>query len=431
MGVLISGVEPNSAAAHLGILPGDMLMKINGHDIEDVLDYQFYMTEAELTMSLVRYGKAFSRRLTKQPDEDTGLEFETYLMDRQHSCCNKCIFCFIDQLPKGMRKSLYFKDDDSRLSFLFGNYITLTNLTEHEIERIISMHISPINISVHTTNPALRCKMMNNRFAGESLSVLHRFAQAGIRMHCQLVLCPGINDREELERTMNDLAGLVPMLESVAGVPVGLTKHRMGLTPLRPYSAEEAAAVIRQMKAMGDLMTERHGMRVFYPADEFYLKAKMPLPGDEFYGDYLQLENGVGLITLLKSQFEQALESCTQKPCGSRIILATGIAAAPFIKSLVERAKAEWITLNAEVVPVVNNFFGDTIDVAGLVTGQDLISQLEGKTGDILLIPAVMLRREGDLFLDGISVGQAENSLGMRIIPVQPDGEALMNALLL
>ena len=431
MGVLISGVEPNSRAAHLGILPGDMLMKINGHDIEDVLDYRFYMTEEELQLSLVRSGKAFSHRIHKRLDEDTGLEFETYLMDKQHFCRNKCIFCFIDQLPEGMRDSLYFKDDDSRLSFLFGNYITLTNLTEHETQRIISMHISPINISVHTTNPDLRCKMMNNRFAGESLSVLQRLAQAGIRMHCQLVLCPEINDREELDRTMNDLGQLVPMLESVDGVPVGITRHRQGLTPLRPYTQQEAADVVRKMEAMGDLMMERHGIRVFYPADEFYLKAEIPLPGDEFYGDYLQLENGVGLMALLNSQFDQALEDCTQKPSGSRITLATGTAAAPFIQGLVERAKAKWRMLNAEVVPVVNSFFGDTIDVAGLVIGGDLINQLKGKTGAILLIPTVMLRREGDLFLDGISVEQAESALGVRIIPVQVDGEELVNALLL
>ena len=273
MAVAITGVDKNSHAEQHGICSGDLLLRVNGHDIMDVLDYRFYLTETCLSLVLSRDGKRRLLRIHKAAEEDIGLEFDTYLMDRQHSCRNKCAFCFIDQLPPGMRESLYFKDDDSRLSFLFGNYITLTNLTEHEIERIISMHISPINISVHTTNPELRSRLMGNRFAGKCLSILRRFADAGIPMECQLVLCPGINDGEELKRTMRDLAELAPAVESVAAVPVGLTRYREGLTPLRLFTREEAAEVIRVMEEYGGEMLKKHGTRLFYPADEFYLCA--------------------------------------------------------------------------------------------------------------------------------------------------------------
>jgi putative radical SAM enzyme (TIGR03279 family) len=431
MGVTITGIEGGSAAERQGVLPGDVLLRVNGHKIMDVLDYRFYMTEPRLTLAVSRNDQELTVRLRKQPYEDAGLEFETYLMDQQHACRNKCIFCFIDQLPAGMRESLYFKDDDSRLSFLFGNYITLTNVTEHEIERIISMHISPINVSVHTTNPALRCDMMSNRFAGDRLSVLRRFADAGIKMDCQLVLCPGINDGEELDRTMNDLAALAPAVESVAGVPVGLTKYRAGLYSLSPYTKDEAAQVVRQMESMGDRMMEKHGMRIFCPADEFYLKAELPLPEEEFYGDFSQLENGVGLMTLMKAQFADALDHCGETPRGRRITLATGTAAAPFIRELTELAHKKWAGLNTEVVPIVNNFFGETINVSGLVTGQDLIAQLQEKElGEILLIPSVMLRREGDLFLDDVSVGDVERALNVRVVPVPNDGDEFLNAIL-
>jgi putative radical SAM enzyme (TIGR03279 family) len=397
----------------------------------DVLDYRFYMTEPRLSLDIERDGKIKTVRILKSPDEDAGLEFETYLMDKQHTCRNRCIFCFIDQLPSGMRQTLYFKDDDSRMSFLFGNYITLTNLTEHEIERIIKMHISPINISVHTTNPELRCSMMTNRFAGERLSALRRFADAGIRINCQLVLCPGINDGQELDRTMKDIAELAPAVESVAGVPVGLTRYREGLYPLRSYTRDEAAAVIDQMESMGEGMLKKYGRRIFYPADEFYLKAGRPLPDEEFYGDFSQLENGVGLMTLLESQFAEALENCRNTPRGSHITLATGTAAQSFIRNLVERARQRWNRINVEVVAIENNLFGDTINVAGLVTGHDLIDQLKDRRlGNILLIPSVMLRREGDLFLDDVSVGDVEAALDIQVIPVPNDGESLLNALM-
>lgn len=432
MGVTIAGVAAGSPAARHGLRAGDELLRINGHEIEDVLDYRFYMKEAVLSLTLSRKGKKLLLRLHKRPEEEPGLEFATYLMDSQHSCRNQCIFCFIDQLPPGMRESLYFKDDDSRLSFLFGNYITLTNLSEHEIARIIAMHISPINVSVHTTNPELRCRMMHNRFAGSCLDTLKRFAAAGIKLECQLVLCPGVNDGAELERTMNDLAALAPAVESVAAVPVGLTKHRQGLPPLRTYTRQEAAAVVAQVEAFGDRMLAVHGSRIFYPADEFYLQAGLPVPEDEdYYGDFSQLENGVGMTALLKSQFREALAACTKSPKGSRLTLATGAAALPLMQELVEQARARWPEIRAEVLAVRNDFFGETITVAGLVTGGDLIRQLRGRTGEILVIPEVMLRHEGDVFLDDVSRQDVEKALGVRLVACPVEGEALLGALLL
>jgi putative radical SAM enzyme (TIGR03279 family) len=431
MSVVISGVKSDSLAERLGIQPGDVLVSVNGHKIMDVLDYKFYMTDTQLNIEIMRGNNKNTVKLLKQPYDDIGLEFETYLMDKQHSCKNKCIFCFIDQLPKGMRKTLYFKDDDSRLSFLFGNYITLTNITEHEVERIISMHISPINISVHTTNPELRCAMMNNRFAGEQLSILRRFADAGIKMNCQIVLCPGINDGVELDRTLSDLSELVPAVQSVAGVPVGLTKYREGLHILRTYTKREAAEVIRQMEIMGEKMLKQHGIRVFYPADEFYLKAELPLRDEEFYDDFAQLENGVGMMTLFKTQFKEELEFCEEQPKGSCITIATGTAAKPFISDLVKMAYNKWDNLNIEVVPIVNRFLGETINVAGLITGRDLIEQLKPQVnGGILLIPSVMLRREGDLFLDDISLDDVATALNVQVMPVPVVGSDFLNALL-
>lgn len=434
MGVTITGITAGSPAARKDIRAGDELLTMNGQPIEDVLDYRFYMNEPVLSLVLSREGKKRVLRLHKGTEEDPGLEFATYLMDSQHSCRNQCVFCFIDQLPPGMRQSLYFKDDDSRLSFLFGNYITLTNLSEHEIERIIAMHISPINVSVHTTNPELRCQMMHNRFAGRCLEILQRFARAGIRMECQLVLCPGINDGAELARSMEDLSALVPAVESVAAVPVGLTKHREGLPALRMFTREEAAAVVRQMEAFGDRMLEQYGNRIFYPADEFYLQAGLPVPEDEaFYGEFSQLENGVGMAALLKSQFRRALDEREGTPAGSPLHFATGMAALPLIEELVALARKKWPSLRAEVHGVRNDFFGETITVAGLVTGGDLIRQLRDRVqpGEILVIPDVMLRHEGDVFLDDVSREDVERELSVRLVVTPVDGDALADALLL
>lgn len=433
MAVRITQVQDGSLAQKKKILAGDKLISMNGHTVQDVLDYRFYLTETRLELELEdAQGKTRIVRLKKDEYDDIGLEFESYLMDKQHSCRNKCIFCFIDQLPPGMRDSLYFKDDDSRLSFLFGNYITLTNLSAHEVDRIIAMHISPINISVHTTNPALRCRMMGNRFAGDSLSILNRFAQAGIHIECQLVLCPGVNDGEELLHTMQDLASLRPAVESVAAVPVGLTRYREGLSPLRPFTADEAAAVIDMIEEFGGRLYKETGNRLFYPADEFYIKAGRPIPDIAFYGELSQLENGVGLVALLKEQFREALDITEGEPKGHHITLATGVAAAPFMQSLIDEACKKWHNLQVDVVAIRNVFFGETIDVAGLVTGGDLIKQLKGRanSGSTVLIPDVMLRHDGDRFLDDVTPQQVEEELQVTLKVLPVDGDALVEALL-
>lgn len=428
MAVTVMAVAAGSPCARKGIRAGDILLKINGHDITDGLDYRYYATDDTLQMAF-RSGDGTRTRVITVSGE-TGLEFATYLMDEQRRCRNNCVFCFIDQMPAGLRDSLYFKDDDSRLSFLFGNYITLTNLTEREVQRMIDMHISPVNVSVHTTNPDLRCRMMGNRFAGKALELLPRFAQAGLAINCQLVLCPGWNDGAELERSLADLAKLLPSLCSVAAVPVGLTKYREGLTPLRLFTKEEAAAVIDTMTAFGDRLLQETGERIVYPSDEFYLIAERPLPPPAFYGDYPQLENGVGTLTLMKDEFYEALDVCDAVPCAKKTLIATGTAAGDFMTALIDAAKAHMGTLDVTVVPVVNHFFGETITVAGLVTGGDLISQLRGTAADRLLIPDVMLRHEGDCFLDDVTLGEVEEALGMPVIPVPSSGHALLSALI-
>lgn len=432
MAVPIDGVTPGSPAARAKIAAGDTLVAINGRPIEDVLDYRFYIPDTRLKLTILSGGKQRTVRLKKAEFEEIGLEFSTYLMDEQHSCRNKCIFCFIDQLPPGMRDTLYFKDDDSRLSFLFGNYITLTNLTEHEVSRIIEMHISPINISVHTTNPELRCRMMHNRFAGDCLSILHRFVEAGLTVQCQLVLVPGYNDGEELERSLRDLAALGPAVESVATVPVGLTKYREGLEPIRGFTPEESRRVVAQITAAGDRMLEKTGRRVFFPADEWYIKGDLPIPEGDFYEEYPQLENGVGMIALQRDQFREALADKLAEgaqPTALRYIVATGMAAQQALTALVTEAQAAFPALRAQVRAIRNDFFGPQITVAGLVTGGDLMAQLAGETADVLLLPSCMLRQEGDLFLDDVPWQQVEDTLHMqvRILP-ETDGGALLDA---
>ncbi|HJB50597.1 MAG TPA: DUF512 domain-containing protein [Candidatus Anaeromassilibacillus stercoravium] len=430
MPVKILAVEPGGPASHAGVRPGETLLSINGNEICDILDYRFYETDRHLSIVL-RDGAGAERtvQIRKGQYESIGLEFETYLMDQQHSCTNRCIFCFIDQLPKGLRKSLYFKDDDSRLSFLFGNYVTLTNLKEREVDRIIKMHISPINISVHTTNPELRVKMMGNRFAGKSLDILYRFAKAGIKLNCQIVLCRDINDGEELDRTLKDLTSLWPSVQSVAVVPLGLTKYRQGLYPLTGYDSETARAVVRQLERWGDRCEQKYGQRICYAADEFYLKAQLPIPPAPFYGDFDQLENGVGLMASLKQEFLDVLEDFVPPVSARKVTLATGVAAHPFLDTLLDELRQRCHNLTCNVVPIVNDFFGDTITVAGLVTGGDLLKQLRGRElGDALLLPDVMLRREGDIFLDDVSLEELSEALQIQIITVPNDGYALLDA---
>ena len=423
MGVKISGVERHSPAAKAGLQVGETLLQIDSNEIEDVLDYRFYMTAERLTLLIQSPdGEKRRVRIRKGEYEDLGLDFETYLMDEQRSCRNKCVFCFIDQMPPGMRETLYFKDDDARMSFLYGNYITLTNLSEHDIERTIRMKISPINISVHTTNPELRCRMMNNRFAGKALDIMQRLANAGIAMNAQLVLCPGLNDGEELKRSLRDLLKLAPTLKTISCVPVGLTKYRDNLYPLRPYTKDEAAATIDLIDSFGDQALEAFGDRICYASDEFYLLAGRKLPAPAFYGDFNQLENGVGMLTLQRQQFEMALEDFEPDDKPRSLSVVTGLAAAPQIKELVSLAEKRWPGLHCTVYPVVNDFFGHNITVAGLITGRDMIAQLKGKDlGERLLFPDVMLRFHTDVFLDDITQSQIEDELGVLMVPVQAD----------
>lgn len=433
MAVTISGIRKHSPAYRHGIRAGERLISLNGNQIMDVLDYRFYQLNTALTLELESpQGERRTVSLKKPEYEEIGLEFETYLMDRQHSCKNKCVFCFIDQLPKGLRKSLYFKDDDSRLSFLFGNYVTLTNLTEHEISRIIKMHISPMNISVHTTNPELRVKMMKNPHAGEALSIIRRFAEAGIKINCQIVLCPGYNDGEELKRTLNDLESLCPQVQAVAIVPVGITRYRENLPEMRPFTKKTAGETTDLIESFGENCLRKHGTRVAYPGDEFYLKAERPLPPAGFYEDFSMLENGVGLLPLLMDEFTSALEEERESEINKRkITIATGIAPREYIRGLFNDAVKKFPQVSGRVVPIVNRFFGETITVSGLVTGTDLIEQLSSlDLGEELLIPACMLRREGDLFLDDVSLQDVEAALKVPVRPVPNDGYAFLDAIL-
>ena len=432
MSVIIKSVDSKSPAEKAGLKAGDTLISINKNDIMDVLDYRFYQNNAKLKIEYIDdKGKIKHKRIKKQDYEELGLNFETYLMDKQHSCLNKCVFCFIDQLPKGMRDSLYFKDDDSRLSFLFGNYITLTNITEHEIERIIKMHISPINISVHTTNPELRVKMMKNKNAGKVLSVIKRFNDSGIKINCQLVLCPGYNDGEELKRTLSDLTEL-QNAECIAAVPVGLTKYRDGLADLVPFNPRTAAETIDIIDRYGEECIKKYGSRRIYASDEFYLLAKRQMPDADYYGEFLQLENGVGLWALLLKEATDAIAEEEYKLEQKRkISVVTGVAAYHLITEIVDKCKQKWDNLECKVYKIKNNFFGEKITVAGLVTAADIKEQLKGENlGEELLIPAVMLRKEGDMFLDSITLNELSRDLGVKITPVDNDGYSLIDALL-
>ncbi len=433
MGVLITGVQENSPAGKAGITPGSQLISANGHPVEDVLDYRFYTMERKLKLVvLLSDGEKKVFRIRKEEEEDLGLEFESYLMSKQTGCKNKCIFCFIDQLPKGMRETLYFKDDDERLSFLFGNYITLTNLDEEQINRIIKMRISPVNISVHTINPELRVKMMKNPNAGKVLSYLPRLADAGIFMNVQLVLCPGWNDGEELVRSLKELSAYFPQIQSVACVPVGLTRFRNGLEQLEPYREETAGAVIDTIERFSAEFLAQYGERMVYPADEFFLLAKRPIPDASYYGEFTQLENGVGMCALLRQEFMEALEERAGDTAPHRKVVATSVAAYPLLCDLVDEAKKKWHNLNCKIIPVSNRFFGEKITVAGLVTGQDLSAALreESVEGESVLFPSNMLRAEQDVFLDDMTPGQIERELNVRMIPVKNDGWELLERLL-
>lgn len=431
MAVKIFDVTTGSHADKAGIKKGETLLSINSNEIVDVLDYRFYQVNRKLTLEVEDEDKNVRTiEMTKGEYEEIGLEFETYLMDKQHSCRNKCIFCFIDQLPKGMRESLYFKDDDSRLSFLFGNYITLTNITEHEIDRIIKMHISPINVSVHTTNPELRCKMMNNRFAGDTLKYLKRFADAGITLNCQIVSCPGINDGDELVRTLTDLENLGVNMTAI--VPVGLTRYRENLYPLVPYNKETAGQTIDIIEKMGDECVKKHGRRIFFPGDEFYLLAEREIPSPEFYEDFSALEDGIGMIAYLTDDVGWKLEELdADESLCHKVTIACGEGVFPYMKRIMSMINEKFPNITINTRAIKNNFFGGGINVSGLVTGGDLIDQLRGDDlGDRLIITSSMLRFENDLFLDDVSTDDVERELGVTLVPVNNNGNDLVEAVI-
>ena len=428
----IASVDPHSPARKAGVRPGETLTHINGHPIVDVLDYKFYAYDPRLELTLTEEnGGSRTLRIRKEEGEDLGLNFETYLMDRARSCANKCIFCFVDQMPPGMRDTLYFKDDDARLSFLMGNYMTLTNLSQREIQRIIDLRISPINISVHATDPELRTAMLKNPRAGECLEIMSRFAQAGIEMNCQIVACPGVNDGPALARTMEDLGKLHPAVTSVAVVPVGVTKFREGLCRIEPYTKEQAAALIDQVEKFAAAFLEKQGTSLVWCSDEFYLMAGRELPEKAYYEDMDQLENGVGMLRLLIHQAVMGLEE--EEPEQTEpFSIATGLSAAPFVQEIVDNARKQCGNIKGTVYPIINRFFGETITVSGLITGTDLIEQLRGKDlGSRLLIPDNMLRAGERVFLDDVTVDQVEQALEVTVVPVPADsGFDLADAIL-
>ena len=435
---MVSRVLPGSIAEELEITTGDRLISINGNEMEDIFDYQF-LTQDEYIEVLIEKpdGEQWLLEVDKDADEDLGIEFENGLMDEYRHCCNKCVFCFIDQMPPGMRETLYFKDDDSRLSFLQGNYVTLTNMSESDIERICKYHLSPINISFQTMNPELRCKMLNNRFAGEALKKVDILKEAGICMNGQIVLCKGLNDGAELEFSIREMMKYIPNLESVSVVPVGLTRFREGLYPLEPFEKEDAIRVIQTIEKYQKECYEKYGIHFIHASDEWYLLAEMELPEEERYDGYLQLENGVGMLRLLKNEFEAALKERKRKDKmrGSQlkgeISLATGLLAYSTILPMAEQIMEAYPGVRIHVYPITNYFFGERITVSGLLTGQDLMQQLTGKNlGSTLLLPENVLRSGEDVFLDDIRLGELENALQVPVNIVKSSGYDFVETIL-
>ena len=429
---VIKEVLEGSIAWELGIEPGDKLLKINNETIEDVFDYHFMVNDEELVLLVEKVnGEEWELEIEKDFEEDLGIVFEQGLMDEYKSCRNKCMFCFIDQMPRGMRDTLYFKDDDSRLSFLQGNYVTLTNMSDKDIRRIVRYHLEPINISFHTTNPSLRCKMLHNRFAGDALKKVDILYEGGITMNGQIVLCKGINDGEELERSIRDMTKYLPNLQSVSVVPVGLTKYREGLYPLEPFGKEDAKKVLQTIHKWQDKIYAEYGTHFIHAGDEWYVLAEEELPNEDRYDGYLQLENGVGMLRLLIDEFEEAYASLPGDGKTREVSIATGKIAYPFLRQMVEKLKGKYPNLKVHIYPIRNEFFGDSITVAGLLTGTDLLAQLKGQDlGKRLLIPINMLRNGEDVFLDDMTVSKLSASLQVEIDIVKSSGLDLVEAIL-
>ena len=421
---IIQKVQPNSIAEELDLEPGDILLSINGNDITDVFDYHFMINEEYLEVIIQKAnGEEWELEIEKDIDEDLGLIFDESLMDHYRSCRNQCIFCFIDQMPKGMRETLYFKDDDSRLSFLQGNYVTLTNMSDEDISRIIRYHLEPINISFHTTNPELRCKMLHNRFAGEALKKVHTLYEGHIHMNGQIVLCKGVNDGAELERSLQDMAAYYPYLQSVSIVPVGISKYREGLADLAPFTREDAKQVLSTIHSYQCKMLELYQDHVFYAGDEWYILAGEEIPSYNSYDDFKQLENGVGMLRLLIDEVTLELESHVGDQRSTHCTLITGKLAAPHIEELVQMIRLKYPHVRADVRSIQNDFFGELITVSGLITGQDIQKQLQGvELGSRVLIPTNMLRAEQDLFLDDMSVEELSLALQVPITIVKSSG---------
>lgn len=434
--IKVSKVMPESSAEKAGIKEGDEIISINGREINDVLDYRFETVSKRLEIVFMRNGSINRVNVTKGEYSDFGAESETYLMDEKKRCKNACMFCFIDQNPKGMRESIYFKDDDERLSFLQGNYVTLTNLKERDIERIIEMRISPVNVSVHTMNKELRVKMMKNKNAGLVLDYLPKLSEGGIEINAQLVLCPGVNDGEELRYSLEKLDEL-KTINSVAAVPVGLTKHREGLCPLSPFTKETAKNVIEIINEFGEKSLKERGIRTFYASDEFYLKSELPIPKESYYEDYPQIENGVGMLRDHREGFLYALEKAIEEKreyTGKRKTIATGVAAYSHIKSLVCEFKKAYPNSEINVFEIKNKFFGESVTVSGLLTGGDILSQLSELSqttplGEVLLLPENVLKQDEDIFLDNMTLSELKEALGFSQVFTSGEGEDFLESL--
>ena len=428
----INKVEENSIAEEMGIEPGDFLLEINGNPIEDVFDYHYLLNDTYVEVLIRKQdGEEWLLEIDKDYEEDLGIGFENGLMDQYRSCTNHCIFCFIDQMPPGMRDTLYFKDDDSRLSFLQGNYVTLTNMKKEDLDRVIHYHLSPINVSVHTTNPKLRCTMLHNRFAGDILEKMQRLYDAGIEMNGQIVLCKGINDGEELERTIRDLSAFLPYLVSLSVVPVGLSKYREGLYPLELFGREDAVEVLDRIERWQDRLYRERGTHFVHASDEWYLLAQRPIPQEDTYDGYPQLENGVGMLRLLDTEVRECLDDLEADDRRIRCTAATGMLAADTIRACCDAVREKYPNVEVQVKSIRNDFFGNQITVAGLVTGTDLLAQLQGQDlGEKLLIPCHMLRSGENVFLDDVTVEEIEKQLNIPVVVVDEKGEDLVHSIL-
>lgn len=429
---IVKSLMPGGIGEELGIEPGDKLLAINGNEIQDVFDYYYYEESEQLLLLIEKPdGEEWELEIEKDEDESLGIEFDQSLMDEYRSCRNKCMFCFIDQMPKGMRETLYFKDDDSRLSFLQGNYITLTNMSDHDVERIVKYRLEPINISFQTTNPELRCKMLHNRFAGEALKKVDILYRGQIEMNGQIVLCKGVNDGEELERTIRDLTGYLPYLKSVSIVPVGLTKYRDGLYPLEPFTKEDAREVLSVIHRWQEKIYQEHGIHMIHAGDEWYVLAEEEVPEEARYDGYLQLENGVGMMRLLFNEVQEALSAVTGDGRQREISLATGRLMYPYIGKILEEIRKKFPNITTHLYAIRNDFFGERITVSGLITGQDLTGQLKGQPlGERLLLPCNMLKIGEPVFLDDFTLEEVENSLQVKTDIVKSSGQDLLDAVI-